>query len=107
MGKTTQFILQQQAQFTVGMDRLHEALDKDRAESSEQIASLAGLIGRLAQAELVLTTRVDTLETRMTELAQAQKEQAEAGKATEDRLNVLIAVVERYISSRNGGKQAE
>ena len=76
MEKTMAFILEQQAQLTVKVDRNAE-----------------GIAGLLAIAEIH--------EREITELRQTQ---AEAQARTDERLNALINTVERHISEGRNGK---
>ncbi len=105
MERAMEFILKQQAQFAAGIQKINETLDRTNeilGKHTDGIVALTGWLGQLAQAQIRLTEaqqghdgRIATLESKMTELA-------EAGKRTDERLDALITTVERYISSRNG-----
>ncbi|MCA1628297.1 MAG: hypothetical protein LC742_10090 [Acidobacteria bacterium] len=104
MQKTMQFILEQQAQFVVNIQKLEEEQTRavERMTRIEgAIVSVVNLIGKLtttqeqlAQAQLEMSAK---WETRFAELTEAQKQ-------TDERLNALIAVVERYFGDRRNGK---
>jgi seryl-tRNA synthetase len=89
--RTIQFILQHEAAVFARIDRLSAASERH----DQEISQLTDLVGRLAQAEIHLVERMDTLAERMEALATAHKE-------TDERLNALILTVERYIAGRNG-----
>lgn len=84
--RAMQFIIEAQAQQAVTL-QAHADILRDHAE---QIASVTNLIGRLAQAELALTQ-----EMRGLRAAQSQ---------TDERLNLLIDVVDKLVR-RNGHPQ--
>ncbi len=88
-----QFILQHEAAVFARIDRLSEGAERheeDIARHQKEISQLTDLVGRLAQGEIHLVQRMDALATTHRE--------------TEERLNVLIVTVERYIEGRDGGR---
>lgn len=98
MQKMMEFILQQQATFTVNLERLEENVNQ-LAESQRRTEAT---IGQIVQVQLRMTDVVAAIadaqqrtEARVAELAEAQAH-------TDERLNSLINVVERYFS--NGRK---
>ncbi|CAN5352602.1 hypothetical protein BH18ACI2_BH18ACI2_04410 [soil metagenome] len=107
MQKTMQFILEQQAQFTVGMQELKEA----HAGSEKRITQLEGamvgvvnMFGKLTEAQIRQAEAQKISDTKMAELAEAQKQTDEQMRHTDERLSALINVVERYFSDRRNGK---
>ncbi|MGZ5434731.1 MAG: hypothetical protein ACXWID_03935 [Pyrinomonadaceae bacterium] len=86
-----QFIVEQQAQFTVDIQQLKEAqkseasLWREKHQSlTDAVTAVVGIVGRLAKAQ-------DRTDEQLLELTNKQAE-------TDDRLNALIGVVERYFS---------
>jgi hypothetical protein len=99
MEKTMQFILEQQAQFTANFQRLEEAREKDSAR-----------LTRLEDSFQLLVQVAQSHDERLVALAEAQMRTNEQIAAinertaeTDERLNALIAVVERYISRGGNG----
>jgi predicted nucleic acid-binding Zn-ribbon protein len=86
-----EFIVEQQAQFAVDIQQIKErqeaeaALWKEKQQSmNDAVTAIVGIVGRLAKAQ----ERTDEQISKLT------NKQAE----TDDRLNALISVVERYFS---------
>lgn len=103
------FILQQQAELTSKVDALVEIQARSETrlgrveESFVLLVQMAKItddrLDTLADQVRVLTDKVNTLTDNVEALAEAQRH-------TDERLNALIGVVERYISNgRNGGSQ--
>lgn len=87
-----QFIVEHQAQLAARTDSLAERVkehDDRLAKLETSVATVTDLVGRLAQAEIRLVERMDAL--------------ADVQKNTEERLNALIGVVEKYIASHENG----
>ncbi|HEY0543933.1 MAG TPA: hypothetical protein VGC91_00945 [Pyrinomonadaceae bacterium] len=93
MQSTVQFILEQQAQFSVNMQRLGENVIK--LEGS--VAALGEKVDKLAEEQESLRRLVGAIA-----VAQANTEANLA--RTEANLNALIVVVERYVSERRNGQ---
>lgn len=86
-----QFIVEQQAQFAVDIQQLKEAqkseasLWREKHQSlTDAVTAVVGIVGRLAKAQ-------DRTDEQLSKLTNKQAE-------TDDRLNALIGVVERYFS---------
>lgn len=103
-----EFIVSQQAQFTVDMQSLRES----QARTDEIVQRLANAtLGNFEKVE----GEVSNLDRKMEALVDAQirsedemKELRETQKETGERLNAFIDTVERIISEgRNGGKREE
>ena len=98
MQKAMAFIVEQQAQTTVKMDRLTESVDalavaQDRNEKKWERTE-EGIRALLSIAEI-----------HEREIASQGKQilsLGETNRATDDRLNALINIVERQIEGRNG-----
>lgn len=104
MQKTMEFIVEQQAQFVVNMQKLEET----QARSEERVGELEGamvtvvnLVGQLAAAQERTDARLSQLAT---EIAEAQKRTEAALAESSERLNSLIIVVERYFSNGRGNQ---
>ena len=106
MQKTIEFILEQQAQFLT-------RIEKDEARVTRLEDAFVTLV-RIAQIsderQDTLEERIGTLTEKLAALADAQAlvdtklaELAESQTHTEQRLNVLIDVVDRYISRKGDG----
>lgn len=74
------------------VDRQLETLREITKSNSEQIARHTEQIGQLA-------TRTGELQELMMRLGRVVEEQARALSRTDERLNILISVVERYFSN--------
>jgi flagellar motility protein MotE (MotC chaperone) len=91
--RTMEFIIKQQENFTVQMERLSESHTRGEARLS-----------RLEAAFVTLYNTVSETAKAQKELAEAQKEFAATQNRTDERLNNLITVVEQFLSERNNGK---
>ena len=105
MNRKMEFIIEQQAQFTVDIQLLRESLaeeTKARQEQfnkqSESIAGLISIMGHLAESQRSMKEDLKSLKDDVKALQEQFRE-------TGERLNIFINVVERYISEgRNGHK---
>jgi adenine deaminase len=111
MEKTMQFILEQQAQFTANFQRIEAAREKDEEARKRDSARIT----RLEESFQLLVQLAQNHDERLVTLAEAQIRTSEQIAAmsertaeTDERLNALIAVVERYISNKgpNGSPQS-
>ena len=120
MQQRIEFIIEQQAQFTTDIQLLKEAqtrltakvdtLAEIQANSETRLGRVEESFVLLVQLAKLTDDRLDTLTQSMAILTQAQArtdtklaELAEAETHTEERLNTLINVVERYISKGSNG----
>ena len=110
INRKLEFIIEQQAQFVADIQSLREVQAADSAFMRESYRSLTGavttivdLVGKLAQAQ-------ERTDAKLAELASRTDaniaELAETQARTDERLNIFINIVERYIS-RNGGNKPE
>ncbi len=88
MENAMNFIIEQQAKFAVDMELMKEAHEQRMKEIQAVQATHQELIEQLTTASL------QTFEV-IAQLGKAQKQ-------TEERLNILIGVVENHISNHNG-----
>jgi hypothetical protein len=98
MNKRMEFIVEQQAQFAADIQVMREVQAQDANLLKEQdrklsdaVVAVVGMIGNLVQSQ----TRTD----------ESIKLLIEAQARTEQRLNIFINIVERYISG-NGGSES-
>ncbi len=99
MQRTMQFILDQQARFSVDIDKINETL----ARHNDAIVGLVQVSRTLIDHQAAGEARMVRIEEKMADLAEAQKELSYAQKAADERLTAFMALVEKYISSRDGG----
>jgi len=99
--KRIEFIIEQQAQFASDIQVLREIQAADTKMLKEQYRNLSdavvtavGMVGRIAAAQ-------ERTDQRVAELAEKVSELTDAQARTDERLNIFINVVEKYIS-RNG-----
>ena len=104
MRKKMEFIVEQQAQFTVDIQQLKELA----AQADARMTRLENVVVRFANDTesrfSVLLDAQTRAEQRMAVLADSQAALAGSQSRTDERLNTLINVVERYISEGRDGK---
>lgn len=103
MQRAMEFILQQQASFAEGLEQM-------RKQTEERISNLeTGFVGfynaltDIGKAQLALTERVTQLAEAQTRQAEAHTQLAESLTHTDQRVNALIDIIERW---RSGGPQS-
>ncbi len=96
--KKIEFILQMQAQFEAGMGKLRDS----QAALTASVVDIAGVLRESVRISDERFTRLAdsqrAADERLTRLDSIVRELAEAGKATDERLNALIHVVDRHIT---------
>ena len=95
MQKTMEFILEQQAQFAVNIQRLQEERHRDHP----RLARLEDSFQLLVQLAQTTDTRFDTVESNMGTLESNMAALAAAQAHSEERLSALIDIVRE---GRNG-----
>jgi hypothetical protein len=93
--KTMEFILEQQAQFAVNIQRLQE----DRLRDNPRLTRLEESFQLLVQLAQTTDTRLDTPECNMSTLETNMSALAAAQTHTDERLSALIDIVRE---GRNG-----
>ena len=84
--KTMDFVIKQQEHFAESMEKADSRMN--RLESA--FVTIFNMVTETAKAQKELTEKVSAL--------------AEAQASTDDRLNIFITTVERYISDRRNGE---
>ena len=95
MNKKMEFIVEQQAKFAADVEILRELQEADARRLSNGLLSLVDIVGNLTRAHL----ETDQSLQRLTE---AQAKTDERLRDTDERLRILLNVVERHVSG-NGG----
>jgi ABC-type transporter Mla subunit MlaD len=110
MQRKMEFIIEQQAQFAVNIQKLEEAQTNAEARMTRlegAVVGVVGLIDRIIKAQERTDENVAELAKQVLALAEAQARTDQKLAETNDRLNTLITVVERFISEhRNGQAQS-
>jgi predicted nucleic acid-binding Zn-ribbon protein len=100
--RTIEFILNNQAQFLVDIQKLQEAHQSAEKRLNQLERAAVGLYNGLTD----LTKNVNQLTEEVREFKKTQedgmRELREAQKETDERLNAVILMVERYLSRENG-----
>ena len=90
-----EFLVTQQAQFSTDLRQLTQAQTK----TETSVGTIANLLSQLAETQLQMAEAQVKTDARIGELAEAQKRTNDSLAETNDRLNSLIVVVERYFSN--------
>jgi ElaB/YqjD/DUF883 family membrane-anchored ribosome-binding protein len=90
LDKRIEFIIQQQARLVTNQEK-----------ADERMTRLENIVGRLATASL---ERFENLEDKVTALDESQVRLTDAQTRTEENLNNLIAVADRYFSEGRNGR---
>jgi ABC-type transporter Mla subunit MlaD len=104
--RTMQFILEQQAQLTATVGQLSGNIDRliDQVDRlADQMDRLAVKVDRNADGITALLAIAEIHEREIESLKESTAANSEAGRATDERLNALINVVEQMIGERRGG----
>lgn len=104
MQQNMAFIINQQAHFASDIQKLGEVqlqFDARMTRIEGAIVTIIDLVGKLAEAQQRSDARLAELAA---EVAEGQKRTDAALAETNERLNSLIVVVERYFSNGRGGQ---
>ncbi|PYS79406.1 MAG: hypothetical protein DMF66_02885 [Acidobacteria bacterium] len=94
--RTMEFILNQQAQFTVNIQKLQES----QAKTDDRFNQLEDLVTRLAAATM---KGFEDVNAKINALVDAQMRTDENVKRTDEAVRNLTAVVDRYFRERRNG----
>ncbi len=95
MENAMNFIVEQQAKFSIDLDRMKESHEQRMKEIEAVQTVHQELMEQLTEASLNAFKAI-------AELSKAQKQTDKKLSETDDRLNILINVVETHISNHNG-----
>jgi len=93
--RTIQFILQQQAQFTVDLDKLSVKTDR----MTDGLIGLTAIVGRLADGQRLTD---EQLRASHEQLRATDESLSEHIKTVESHLNVVIQMFERHLREDHG-----
>jgi len=97
--RTMEFILENQAQFTVDIQKLQEA----QKESEKRLNTLERVSLNLYNSTLEQGQYIAELREAQSETDKRFKETDERFKETDERLNAVILLAEKFFSGENGG----
>src|SRR5918911_5071343 len=104
---TIDFILQQQAQYSAGMQRMQEAWAEADKKWEQRWERTERMWGRTEESVRALLTIVQSHEGDIATLKEAQAQTDKQMKETDERINALVNAVEALIiERRNGGRRA-
>ena len=98
MNNRMEFIVEQQAQFSVNIQKLEENMQRLTEAQTTSEHRMNRMEGAFVGLMNLIGDSQKQTEARISDLAQAQTR-------TDERLNTFINMLERYIDSRNGGAQ--
>ena len=93
--RAIEFLVKQQSQFSSDMQRLEQNL----GTVERSLGTAVNILSELTKTQLRMAESEILRDNRIADLAKAQKRTDEALAETNDRLNSLIVVVERYFSN--------
>lgn len=96
--RTIEFIIENQAQFTVEMQKLQES----QKEAEKRTNVLERAVLNLYNTSVETTKNIQQLTDNQKQLTADIKELREGQKETDERLNAVILMIERYLSGENG-----
>ncbi len=100
MERAIEFVLNQQASVTTNMEKLAEAQVANERRFSRLDDNFV-MLARIAEHQ---DSRMEQIETNVVEMSAGINKLVGAQSESNERLNVFINVLERYISGGNGAK---
>ncbi|HQU86747.1 MAG TPA: hypothetical protein PKY59_26680 [Pyrinomonadaceae bacterium] len=101
--KTMEFILNNQAQFSVDIQKIQEA----HKEAEKRVSSLERVSLNLYNATVEQGKNIAQISLEIKELRELQKETDERLRETDERLNAVIYMAEKFFSGGNGKSNKE
>ena len=98
MNKKMEFIVDQQAKFAADVEILREIQAADARRLGDGLLSMIDIVGHLTRTQIRTEETVNTLTQDLSKLTQVQAQ-------TEERLTILINIVERHMGG-NGGAES-
>lgn len=94
MNKKMEFIVEHQSKFAADIEIMREVQPADAKRLGDGLIGVIDIVGHLARHQMITEDNVNSLTHEVSQLTQAQS-------LTEERLKILLSVVERY-GSGNG-----
>jgi prefoldin subunit 5 len=101
--RAIKFLLNSQAQLTANVGSLSETVDK----LSGTVGKLSEKVDRTADSVIALLAIAEIHEREIETLKQTVEANSGAGRETDDKLNALIATVERLIARREENRDSD
>lgn len=105
MQRTIQFILEHQAQLFTSLESLKEIVRMQSSQIAQHSAQIAEHSAQIAQHSAQIAENSSQISSLRDLLLRTLRIIEEQGRQTDERINALVLVVERYFS--NGRKPSE
>jgi hypothetical protein len=102
MNKKMEFIVEQQAKFAADIEIMREIQAADARRLGDGFLSMIDIVGQLTRSQIRTEQTVNTLAQGVSKLTQDVSTLAQAQAHTEERLTILINIVEQHMGG-NGG----
>ena len=102
MNKKMEFIVEQQAKFAADIQIMREIQAADARRLGDGFLSMIDIVGQLTRSQIRTEQTVNTLAQDVSKLTQDVSTLAQAQAHTEERLTILISIVEQHMGG-NGG----
>jgi hypothetical protein len=105
MNKKMEFIVEQQAKFAADIEIMREIQAADARRLGDGFLSMIDIVGQLTRSQIRTEQTVNTLGLDVSKLTQDVSTLTQAQAQTEERLTILINIVERRMGG-NGGAES-
>ena len=105
MNKKMEFIVDQQAKFAADIEILREIQAADARRLGGGLLSMMDIVGQLTRTQIRTEETVNALAQEVSTVAQDVSKLTQAQAQTEERLTILINIVERHMGG-NGGAES-